>query len=93
MRESSEVHVQVEISLYPMREPELTPHIYRFIQSLEERGLEVTPGPMSSVIGGPSAEVFDALREAFEASAENGMRIMVLKVIGQGGQDEGEQPA
>ena len=74
--------VQAEVSLYPLREADLTPPIQQFIERLESRGLQVAIGPLSSTVAGDSASLFDALREAFEDSAQGGARVLVLKIIG-----------
>ena len=62
--------VQAEISLYPLRQNELTKPIQQFVQVLENNGLQVQTGSMSSFVMGDSQIVFESLREAFEQLAE-----------------------
>ena len=76
------MRIQAEISLYPLREKDLTPPIHRFVERLERRGLTVETGPLSSMVVGESAEVFAALAEAFEVSAAEGKRALIVKIIG-----------
>ncbi len=62
--------VQAEISLYPLRQSELTKPIRQFVQALESNKLKVELGPMSSLVTGDSQVVFESLRQAFERLAE-----------------------
>jgi len=62
--------VQAEISLYPLRQSELTKPIQQFVQILENNKLQVKTGPMSSLVTGDSQVVFKSLRQAFEQLAK-----------------------
>ena len=62
--------VQAEISLYPLRQSELTKPIQQFVQILENNKLQVKTGPMSSLVTGDSQVVFESLQKAFERLAE-----------------------
>jgi uncharacterized protein YqgV (UPF0045/DUF77 family) len=62
--------VQAEISLYPLRQNELTKPIQQFVQTLESNKLKAEIGPMSSFVAGDSQVVFESLRKAFEQLAE-----------------------
>jgi uncharacterized protein YqgV (UPF0045/DUF77 family) len=72
--------IQAEISLYPLRESDVVPAIYDFVRRLEQAGLQVEVGAMSSLVSGESALVFSALREAYEAACLGGSRVLVVKV-------------
>ena len=63
--------VAVQVSLYPLRQTELSPAIDRALAVFRGSGLEVTPGPMSTIIAGDDDAVFAALRDAFRSAAEN----------------------
>jgi uncharacterized protein YqgV (UPF0045/DUF77 family) len=76
--------VRVDISLYPLATPDLAPVIFEFVRVLEQHGLEVTTGPLSSTLAGESQHVFDALRAAFEAVAAQHRAALVIKVISVG---------
>ena len=62
--------VQAEISLYPLRQGELTKPIQQFVQVLENNKLQVKTGPMSSFVTGDSQVVFQSLWKAFEQLAK-----------------------
>lgn len=72
--------VQAEISLYPLRTTSLSKPIEKFCRSLEESGCEVSPGAMSTRVSGETDTLFDALRRAFQAAADDGQIVMTLKI-------------
>lgn len=72
--------IQAEISLYPLRQNELTKPIRQFIELLENNKLKVELGPMSSLIAGDSQVVFESLREAFEQLAKEYEVVMTAKI-------------
>ena len=72
--------VQAEVSLYPLRQNDLTKPIQQFIQALESNKLKVELGPMSSLVTGDSEVLFLNLREAFEQLAEEYEVVMTAKI-------------
>jgi len=72
--------VQAEISLYPLREDELTKPIQQFVQVLESNKLKVELGPMSSLVTGDSRVVFESLQKAFERIAEKYQVVVSTKI-------------
>jgi len=72
--------VQAEVSLYPLRQNDLTKPIRQFIQVLEDNNLQVKTGPMSSLVTGDSEVLFLNLREAFEQLAEEYEVVMTAKI-------------
>jgi len=74
------VKVQAEISLYPLRQNELTKPIQQFIQALESNKLKVEIGPMSSLVTGESQVVFEQLQKAFERLAQKYEIVMTAKI-------------
>ena len=50
--------VQAQISLYPLRRPDLAVPITRFVQQLERDGLDINIGPMSTQVTGDSKVLF-----------------------------------
>ena len=72
--------IEAEVSLYPLRNADLSKPIGRFLYRLRETGLEVEPGPMSSHITGECADLFRWLGDAFERAAEEGDVVLVMKV-------------
>jgi uncharacterized protein YqgV (UPF0045/DUF77 family) len=72
--------VQAEISLYPLRQNELTKPIRQFIELLENNKLKVELGPMSTLVTGDSQAVFENLLNAFERLAEEYEVVMTAKI-------------
>ena len=72
--------VQAEISLYPLRENELTRPIQQFIGLLENNKLKVKSGPMSTLVIGEEAVVFEKLQKAFRQLAEKYQIVMTAKI-------------
>ena len=68
--------VAAQVSLYPLRQPRVSPTIDRALAVFRSRGLEVSPGPMSTMVVGDEEAVFDALRETF-LEASDGELVMV----------------
>jgi uncharacterized protein YqgV (UPF0045/DUF77 family) len=72
--------VQAEISLYPLRQNDLTKPIRQFIQVLENNNLQIKTGPMSSLVTGDCQVVFEKLQKAFESLAEEYKVVMTAKI-------------
>ena len=72
--------VSAQISLYPLRQQELSPAIDAFRLALEREELEVQVGAMSTLVVGESSRVFAALQEGFEHAAAGGPVAMVVTV-------------
>jgi tRNA-Thr(GGU) m(6)t(6)A37 methyltransferase TsaA len=71
------IGISAQVSLYPLRQTLLSPAIEAALRVFRERGLDVEPGAMSSLITGDVAAVFGALQEAFRGAAEHGEVVMV----------------
>lgn len=67
-----------QISLYPLRQSSLSPAIDSTLRILREHGLDVSPGPMSTLASGDDEALFDAIREAYRTSSGNGDVVMVV---------------
>lgn len=67
-----------QVSLYPLRQQALAPAIDRALQVFHDRGLQVEPGTMSSVIAGDDDALFAALQEAFRHAADQGDVVMIV---------------
>jgi len=72
--------IQAEISLYPLRQKDLTKPIQKFIDLLENNNLKVELGQMSTLIAGDRQVVFESLREAFEQLAKEYEVVMTAKI-------------
>ena len=74
------MHVSAQISLYPLRQGHLSPAIQEMQDTLAAAGLDVTPGPMSTLVTGDGAAVFDALKTAFLRAAATGHIVMTATI-------------
>jgi len=72
--------VQAEVSLYPLRQNELTKPIKQFIQALENNKLKVELGPMSTLVTGEEPVVFENLQKAFEKLAQRYEIVLTAKI-------------
>ncbi len=72
--------VQAEISLYPLRQNELTKPIRQFIQALESNKIKVELGPMSTFVTGEEPVVFESLQKAFEKLAQRYEIVLTAKI-------------
>ena len=84
---SAPASVMAEVAVYPLREPEIGPFLLEFLQQLARPGLQVQPGPMSTLLVGEATTVFGALREAYQWAAQQ--RQVVLRVTVTGEAPEG----
>lgn len=72
--------ILAQVSIYPLRQRELSPAIEAAWRVFEERGIDLKKGTMSTVLSGEPTEVFAALQEAFERVAESGGVSMVVTI-------------
>ena len=72
--------VSAQVSLYPLRQEQLSPAIREMQAALTSAGLHVTPGPMSTLVTGEGAALFDALKESFLRAAATGHVVMTATV-------------
>jgi uncharacterized protein YqgV (UPF0045/DUF77 family) len=70
--------ISAQLSVYPLRQPRLSPAIDEAVRICRARGLEIEIGPMSTWVSGDDDIVFTALREAFRSVASAGEVIMVV---------------
>jgi uncharacterized protein YqgV (UPF0045/DUF77 family) len=70
--------ISAQISLYPLKQPRLSPTIEEAWKILEENGLDLQKGGMSTVVNGEAERVFAAVQEVFRRSAEKGSVSMVV---------------
>ena len=72
--------VKAEVSIYPLRQSDLTRPIQQFVEGLKNNKLQVKVGPMSSLVEGESQVVFDSLRENFEQLASEYEMVLTAKI-------------
>ena len=70
--------ITAQVSLYPLRQRSIGPAIREGVRVLEEHGLEVRVGEMSTLIWGEEDAVFAALQEAFHRTAIQGDTVMAV---------------
>ena len=71
-------NLAAQMSLYWLRQKALSPAINEALSILSGYGLRVIPGAMSSMIIGPSSDLFTALQEVYTRAAERGDIVMIL---------------
>lgn len=69
-----------QISVYPLRQDDLSPAIDAAVDAFRRHSLWVDYGPMSTIVSGEPHELFTALQEAFEAAAQAGHVVMTLTI-------------
>ena len=67
-----------QVSIYPLRQPSLSPAIDRALGIFRSHGLKVTPGAMSSLVSGDDEALFTAIKEAFQQTSQEGEIVMTL---------------
>jgi len=70
--------VSAQVSLYPLRQAKLGPAIDALRLVLEQEGLALQPGPMSTIVAGEARRVFAALERGFEEAARRGDVVLVV---------------
>ena len=71
-------NLSAQMSLYPLRQKSLSPAITEALSVLSGYGLQVVPGSMSSILIGPTDDLFAALQEVYTRAAAKGDVVMVL---------------
>jgi len=72
------MQISAQISLYPLKQPRLSPAIEEALKILEENQLDLKKGEMSTVVSGEAEKVFGAIKEVFLKAAELGPVSMVV---------------
>jgi len=74
------MRAQAEVSFYPLKTAKLSGPVEEFCRVLRSHNLHVETGSMSTLVAGESKELFDALRESFEALARRHEIVIDCKV-------------
>jgi uncharacterized protein YqgV (UPF0045/DUF77 family) len=69
--------ISAQISLYPLRQESLAAPIDELVNALRSRGLQVSPGAMSTLVLGDAENLFDGLKQAFQRATQGGHVVMV----------------
>lgn len=70
--------ISAQVSLYPLGQEDLSPAIDQVLSIFHDRGLEVAPGAMSTLVSGDDVVVFSALHAAFCHVANESRLVMVV---------------
>ena len=70
--------ITAQVSLYPLRQPDLGPAIRAAWRIFEAHGLAMEQGSMSTVVWGEEGVLMAALRETFERTSAEGEVVMVI---------------
>ena len=72
--------ITAQVSLYPLRQDNLSPSIDAVVKALKSEGVESKTGTMSTLVWGDDEKVFPALMAAFRKAADIGETVMVITV-------------
>jgi uncharacterized protein YqgV (UPF0045/DUF77 family) len=69
-----------QISLYPLRQESIGDVIAHALAACDRHHVELIPGPTSTVIRGTADQVFEALRDAYDAACSHGDAVLVVAI-------------
>ena len=72
--------ISAKVSLYPLRQDNLSPSIEAVGKALDRDGVESQLGPMSTIVWGDDEAVFPALMDAFRKAAAIGETVMIITI-------------
>jgi uncharacterized protein YqgV (UPF0045/DUF77 family) len=72
--------ISVQLSVYPLRQPEIGPTISKVIEVLRGQGLDVRTGTMSTMVIGDCDTVFDGIKASFRVAAVSGDVVMIASI-------------
>jgi uncharacterized protein YqgV (UPF0045/DUF77 family) len=72
--------ITAQVSLYPLRQDNLSPSIDAVVNALDREGVESRMGAMSTLVWGDDEKVFPALMDAFRKAADIGETVMTITV-------------
>jgi uncharacterized protein YqgV (UPF0045/DUF77 family) len=72
------IGLTAQVSVYPLRQPRLSLTIDETVRIFRAHGLEVRPGPMSTLVTGDDDDILAALKEALRGATDRGQVVMVV---------------
>ncbi|MBN9653310.1 thiamine-binding protein [Halobacillus sp. GSS1] len=75
-----EQHIAAKFSLYPMGGGDYMDTIYRQIEAMKEKGVEVTPAHYSTRLDGDTRDIFNGLEDVFRETEASGSSHTVMTV-------------
>jgi uncharacterized protein YqgV (UPF0045/DUF77 family) len=79
-REKPKRELSAQLSVYPLRQPSLSPTINQALKALQNHNLRVIPGSMSTLILGAEADLWEGLEDAYSKAAAQGEVVMILAI-------------
>jgi uncharacterized protein YqgV (UPF0045/DUF77 family) len=77
---SNKMLIEVQFSLYPLREAHISPFIQKAVSIIESFGLPVQIGPMSSITYGESTTIFKAFDKVMEEFAGSTQFVLITTI-------------
>jgi uncharacterized protein YqgV (UPF0045/DUF77 family) len=74
------IAISAQVSVYPLRQPRLSPTIDETVRILGTHAQSVFHGPMSTCVTGDDEDIFAALKEALRDAAARGDFVMVVTI-------------
>jgi uncharacterized protein YqgV (UPF0045/DUF77 family) len=71
--------MELEVSLYPLKEESIEHTVKDFTDILKQQGCVVEHTPLSSVVRGDSVKLFEALRIGYEQAARKSGCVLIIK--------------
>lgn len=71
--------IQAEISLYPLKESQISAYIDEFQNVIQQAGVSIRVGSMSTIIYGEREAVFQAVSDAFAQVADQCKVVLIVK--------------
>jgi uncharacterized protein YqgV (UPF0045/DUF77 family) len=78
--EKTKRELSAQLSIYPLRQPSLSPTINQTLEVLEDHNLRVIPGSMSTLILGAETDLWEGLQDAYATAASQGEVVMILTI-------------
>jgi uncharacterized protein YqgV (UPF0045/DUF77 family) len=78
--QENQAELSAQMSLYPLRQPKLSPVINAALKVLKRHSLKLIPGSMSTVIIGEENELWSGLRQAFSEASQRSEVVMILAI-------------
>ena len=72
------IGISAQLSVYPLRQAQLSPTIRDTVRICRAHALDVRPGSMSTVLSGDDESIFAALKEVLREAAARGDVVMVI---------------
>jgi uncharacterized protein YqgV (UPF0045/DUF77 family) len=74
------IRTSAQISLYPLGTEDLSPAIDEALAIFHKHGVEIRPGPMSTMVVGDATAVFSSLEDAYRRLAAKNRLVLVATV-------------